>query len=56
MKERKFSTSIQLSETQFDILSNIIDTKQGRPSNASILREAFDFYVSMKFPQFVKNK
>lgn len=54
MQERKFSTSIQLSETQLDILSKIIETKPGRPSNALILREAFDFYVAMKFPQFAK--
>ncbi len=54
MSERKYSTSIQLSEKQLNILNKIIDASKGRPSNAKVLRDAFDYYVTMKYPQFNK--
>lgn len=54
MSERKYSTSIQLSEKQLNILNKIIDATEGRPSNSKILRDAFDYYVTMKYPQLKK--
>lgn len=57
MGDRKFSTSIQLSERQFDILGKITQTitqtKKVRISNSEVIRDAFDLYVSMNFPQFI---
>ena len=53
-RQRKISTSVQLTEKQFEILELIVAAKQNRPSNAEILRDAFDFYVAMRFPQFLK--
>lgn len=50
-KERMFSTSIQLSETQLDRLDKIRKIKE--TSNAVILRDAFDFYVSTRFPNLL---
>ena len=55
-KERKFSTSIQFSETQFDTLSKILTTRNNKTSNSSIIREAFDYYVTNFYPQFSKRK
>lgn len=54
MRERKFSTSLQLSESQFDSLEKIIDSRKDKASMAQILREAFDLYVQTKYPQFQK--
>lgn len=54
MRERKFSTSVQLTETQLNTLEEIVKIKSPTPSNAEVLRDAFDFYVSVKFPQFLK--
>lgn len=48
-KERMISTSAQFTLSQFDILNRIIDEREDRPSNAVILREAFDFYVDNKY-------
>lgn len=53
-KDRMFSTSVQLSGKQFDTLEEIrvfIDA----PSNAEVLRKAFDYYVQNQFPQFIEN-
>lgn len=52
-KERKFSTSIQLSDRQLSILEEIVELK-GKPSNSEVLREAFDFYVNSRFPQLLR--
>lgn len=54
MRERKFSTSVQLGESQLDSLEKIIDSRKDKPSIAQILREAFDLYVQTKYPQFQK--
>ncbi len=51
-KRNLSSTSVQLSDKQFDILYEISRTRQDKPSNAKILREAFDYFVSAKYPQF----
>lgn len=48
-KERMISTTFQLSMSQFDILNRIIDEREDRPSNAVIMREAFNFYVDNKY-------
>ncbi len=54
-RKRNFSsTSVQLSDEQFDSLEEIILSREDRPSNAQILREAFDFYIEQKYPQFKK--
>lgn len=46
------STSIQLSDKQFDALFEISRIRQDKPSNSQILREALDYFISVKYPQF----
>lgn len=54
MRERKFSTSIQLSGSQLNILDKIVEFEGGKVSNSEVLRKAFDYYSKKVFPQFVK--
>ena len=54
MRERKFSTSIQLSGSQLNILDKIVEFEGGKVSNSEVLRKAFDYYSEKFFPQFVK--
>lgn len=49
------STTIQFSPEQFSQMNKIAVIKGTRPSNAAIVREAFDFYVSKKYPQLIKS-
>ena len=51
MKSRKISTSIQLTYGQIEQLEKISNLKDGKQSNSSIIREAFDLYVKTKYPQ-----
>lgn len=53
-RQRKFSTSIQLTEYQFEVLERIVLSKQGKVSNSEILRDAFNLYIQTKYPQFAK--
>ena len=54
MRERKIPTTVQLSETQFDSLDLIIESRTDKPSIAKIIREALAFYIEQKYPQFQK--
>lgn len=47
------STTIQFSPEQFNQMNKIALIKANRPSNAAIVREAFDFYVRKKYPQLL---
>ena len=51
MESRKISTSIQLTYGQIEQLEKISNLKDGKQSNSSIIREAFDLYVKTKYPQ-----
>mgnify|MGYP001625048992 CR=1 FL=1 len=51
MKSRKISTSIQLTYCQIEQLEKISNLKDGKQSNSSIIREAFDLYVKTMYPQ-----
>lgn len=54
-RTRLLSTSIQLSNEQLDTLYDIKDfDKKG--SIAEVIRNAFDFYVEQKYPQFSRKK
>lgn len=54
MTERKIPIQATFSKEQVQIFDKIANAKGNRPSNAQILKDAFDFYVAMKFPQFLK--
>lgn len=48
------STSVQLTNEQKSWLDSIANKRGDRPSNALILREAFEFYVQKKYPELIK--
>lgn len=50
MADRKSSTSVQFSDTQFKQLEEIVQREKVK-SNAEIIRRSFDFYVSEKYPE-----
>lgn len=53
MADRKSSTSVQFSDTQFKQLEEIV-LREKVKSNAEIIRRSFDFYVSEKYPELKK--
>ncbi len=53
MGERKFSTSVQFTDRQFEQLEEIV-LRERVKSNAEIIRRCFDFYVREKYPELVK--
>lgn len=54
MADRKSSTSVQFSDTQFNQLEEIVQREKVK-SNAEIIRRSFDFYVNEKYPD-LKNR
>ncbi len=53
MGERKFSTSVQLTEAQFGQLETIVAAERLK-SNSEVIRRSFDFYVKEKYPELSK--
>lgn len=49
------STSVQLSDEQFDELYDIKDFEKIQ-YNSEVLRDAFDYYVEHKYPQFKRKR
>ena len=54
MAERKSSTSVQFSNNQFKIMELIISEEDKYKANAEVRRDAFDFFVQKKYPQFLE--
>ena len=54
MAERKSSTSVQFSNNQFKIMELIISEEDKYKANAEVIRDAFDFFVQKKYPQFLE--